>query len=302
MNKPLEAQNILSTHTAIKKENARLANLGSIIKNVRLRRGISRSILAQKSGISLRYLAQLESGNANPSITILKNISYSLNITLSDMIFVPQYNSKNENFLEYNLNKFSSLQLRKINDLIYKFDKENKLRKHKDKIALIGLKGAGKSTLGKKFNKEFNIPVFEISNEIRKIAGMDMSEIIELGGQGMYRRLEYDTIQSLYKKNKKLLILTGGSVVSEKETYSFILNNFYTIWIKATPKQHMERVIKQGDLRPMGSNPRAMDDLKNILKERIDLYHKADQIVDTENKTINESYELLKLKVNSFSK
>ena len=92
-----------------------------------------------------------------------------------------------------------------------------------DKIALIGLKGAGKSTLGKKFNKEFNIPVFEISNEIRKIAGMDMSEIIELGGQGMYRRLEYDTIQSLYKKNKKLLILTGGSVVSEKETFSFIL-------------------------------------------------------------------------------
>ena len=118
----------------------------------------------------------------------------------------------------------------------------------------------------------------------------------------MYRRLEYDTIQSLYKKNKKLLILTGGSVVSEKETYSFILNNFYTIWIKASPKEHMERVIKQGDLRPMGSNPRAMDDLKNILKERIDLYHKADQIVDTENKTINESYELLKLKVNSFSK
>ena len=297
MNKILETKNTLSSYTAIEREHTRLSNLGSIVKSFRSRRGISRNILAKKSGISLRYLAQLESGNANPTITILKNISHALNITLSDLIFVSDKKTSNLNFFENKLNKFSSLQIKKITDLINQFHKENNLKKNKNKIALIGLRGAGKSTLGSMYKEEFRYPIFEISHEIEKIAGMNMNEIIELGGQGMYRRLEYDTIQTLYKKNKKLLILTGGSVVSEKETYSFVLNNFYTIWIKASPKEHMERVIKQGDLRPMGSNPRAMEDLNNILKERMDLYYKADHIVDTENKTIDESYKLFKLKI-----
>ena len=114
---------------------------------------------------------------------------------------------------------------------------------------------------------------------------------MELGGQSMYRRLEYNAILNLSKKNKKLIILTGGSMVSEKQTFDFVLNNFFTVWIKATPKEHMERVIKQGDLRPMASNPKAMDDLNNILKERKNLYSQADVILNTRDKDPDTSYK-----------
>ena len=144
------------------------------------------------------------------------------------------------------------------------------------------------------YSKEFKIPLYEISSEIEKAGGMKISEIIELGGQGMYRRLEFQVINNLLKKNKKLIVLTGGSIVSEIETYNFVLENFYTIWIKAKPEEHMNRVIKQGDLRPMGSNPKAMDDLNNILKERKNLYLQADAVVNTENKNKNDSYKELK--------
>ena len=127
MNKILETKNTLSSYTAIEREHTRLSNLGSIVKSFRSRRGISRNILAKKSGISLRYLAQLESGNANPTITILKNISHALNITLSDLIFVSDKKTSNLNFFENKLNKFSSLQIKKITDLINQFHKENNL-------------------------------------------------------------------------------------------------------------------------------------------------------------------------------
>ena len=122
---------------------------------------------------------------------------------------------------------------------------------------------------------------------------MNINEVIEFGGQGKYRRLEYTAINNLKKKKKKLIILTGGSIVSEKETFSFLLKNFYTIWIKASPEEHMKRVIKQGDLRPISSNPKAMDDLNNILKERQYLYSKAASIVNTENKDKISSYKEL---------
>ena len=126
---------------------------------------------------------------------------------------------------------------------------------------------------------------------------MNVSEILELGGQSMYRRLEYDVISVLSKKHKKIIILTGGSIVSEKQTYDFLLKNFFTIWIKASPKEHMSRVVKQGDLRPISSNPKAMKDLNNILKEREKLYMKADTIINTENKNRDESFEELEKEI-----
>ena len=145
--------------------------------------------------------------------------------------------------------------------------------------------------------KEFNTPVFEVSNEIEILGGMNINEIIELGGQGMYRRFEYDIVSSFHKNHDNLILLTGGSIVSEKETYNYLLNNYFTVWIKASPMEHMSRVLMQGDSRPMNSNPRAMEDLNNILNERVSLYSKADLIIDTENSSIKESYSKLKLKL-----
>ena len=296
MNKILDQENNLLSIKAIEKEREGLINIGFIIKKYRAKRGITRQILANKSGISLRYLAQLESGKANPTISILKNISYSLNMTLSDMFFT--YNNETAiGMYDSRLMKFSSEQRKKVLSLIENIDRENRSKKNKNKIALIGLRGAGKSTIGKMFNKEFNVPLFEATNEIEKLGGMNINEVIELGGQGMYRRYEYDIISSIHKNHKNLILLTGGSIVSEKETYNYLLNNYFTIWIKASPKEHMNRVLKQGDSRPMASNPRAMEDLNNILNERISLYSKADIIIDTENFSAEQSYLDFKLKL-----
>ena len=296
MNKILDQENNLLSIKAIEKEREGLINIGFIIKKYRAKRGITRQILANKSGISLRYLAQLESGKGNPTISILKNISYSLNMTLSDMFFT--YNNETAiGMHDSRLMKFSSEQRKKVLSLIENIDRENRSKKNKNKIALIGLRGAGKSTIGKMFHKEFNVPLFEVTNEIEKLGGMNINEVIELGGQGMYRRYEYDIISSIHKNHKNLILLTGGSIVSEKETYNYLLNNYFTIWIKASPKEHMNRVLKQGDSRPMGSNPRAMEDLNNILNERISLYSKADIIIDTENFSAEQSYLDFKLKL-----
>jgi XRE family aerobic/anaerobic benzoate catabolism transcriptional regulator len=296
MNKILDQENNLLSIKAIEKEREGLINIGFIVKKYRAKRGITRQILANKSGISLRYLAQLESGKANPTISILKNISYSLNMTLSDMFFT--YNNETSiGMHDSRLMKFSSEQRKKVLSLIENIDRENRSKKNKNKIALIGLRGAGKSTIGRMFHKEFNVPLFEATNEIEKLGGMNINEVIELGGQGMYRRYEYDIISSIHKNHKNLILLTGGSIVSEKETYNYLLNNYFTIWIKASPKEHMNRVLKQGDSRPMGSNPRAMEDLNNILNERISLYSKADIIIDTENLSAEQSYLDFKLKL-----
>jgi XRE family aerobic/anaerobic benzoate catabolism transcriptional regulator len=297
MNKILDQENNLLSLNAIKEESIRLNNIGLIVKKHRAKRGITRKLLASLSGISIRYLAQLEAGKANPTISILKNIAYALNMSLSDMLFENEYNEIQLGTLDNKLSEFSSEQLKKVHNLVENIYRENTVKKNKNKIAFIGLRGAGKSTLGNMLNKEFNTPVFEVSNEIEILGGMNINEIIELGGQGMYRRFEYDIVSSFHKNHDNLILLTGGSIVSEKETYNYLLNNYFTVWIKASPMEHMSRVLMQGDSRPMNSNPRAMEDLNNILNERVSLYSKADLIIDTENSSIKESYSKLKLKL-----
>ena len=297
MNKILDQENNLLSLNAIKEESIRLNNIGLIVKKHRAKRGITRKLLASLSGISIRYLAQLEAGKANPTISILKNIAYALNMSLSDMLFENEYNEIQLGTLDNKLSEFSSEQLKKVHNLVENIYRENTVKKNKNKIAFIGLRGAGKSTLGNMLHKEFNTPVFEVSNEIEILGGMNINEIIELGGQGMYRRFEYDIVSSFHKNHDNLILLTGGSIVSEKETYNYLLNNYFTVWIKASPMEHMSRVLMQGDSRPMNSNPRAMEDLNNILNERVSLYSKADLIIDTENSSIKQSYSKLKLKL-----
>ena len=271
-------------------------NIGLLVKKYRLKRGITRQVLANKSGISLRYLAQLESGKGNPTVSIISNIAYALNLSSYEFF----YNKKDiieTNLINNKIKSFNSIQKNKVFELIDNIYKENNSKKNKNKIALIGLRGAGKSTLGNLLHKEYTYPLFEATSEIEKLGGMNINEIIELGGQGMYRRFEFDVIKSLNENNTKLILLAGGSIVSEDKTYNYVLNNYFTIWIKASPSEHMERVLSQGDSRPMSSNPRAMDDLNNILNERVALYSKADLIIDTENKSIQDSYKNLKTKL-----
>ena len=283
----------LSSIKNIEKEKLILNNLGHTIRKYRSQRGMNRQTLATKSNISLRYLAQLEVGNGNPSITILKNISYALNITLEHLLFSDSTKNTEVAYIKNKIDHYTQHQISTLLEFIDNIERKKIVKLNKNRIALIGLRGAGKSTLGNMYSKEYKIPIYEVTKEIEKIGGMNINEVIEFGGQGMYRRLEYTAINNLYKKKKNLIILTGGSIVSEKETFSFLLKNFYTIWIKASPEEHMKRVIKQGDLRPISSNPKAMDDLNNILKERQYLYSKAASIVNTENKDKISSYKEL---------
>ena len=285
----------LNSSLKIEKEKGILSNIGLVIKKIRIQRGITRDTLAIKSKVSLRYLAKLESGIGNPTISVLKNIAYALNFTLKELLF-SEYADNKTNLIKNKIDQYSNAQLEEILLFLNNLDKKKSNKINKKKIALIGLRGAGKTTLGLMYSREFNIPLYETTNEIEKEAGMKVNEVIELGGQSMYRRLEYNVIYNLSKKNKNLMLLTGGSMVSEKQTFDFVLNNFFTIWIKAQPKEHMDRVIKQGDLRPMASNPKAMDDLHNILKERKHLYNLADITLSTENKSENRSYkDLIKI-------
>ena len=174
-----------SLHSAIKIENEKidLLNIGLIIKRLRIQRGITRHTLAIKSSISIRYLAQLESGKGNPTITILKNIAYALNLTLKDLLFYKKNNTKVD-LIKSKVDNYNNNQLKEVLNFLNNFDKKTPKKINKNKLALIGLRGAGKTTLGKMYSKEFKVPLYEISSEIEKAGGMKISEIIELGGQG----------------------------------------------------------------------------------------------------------------------
>jgi XRE family aerobic/anaerobic benzoate catabolism transcriptional regulator len=157
------------------------------------------------------------------------------------------------------------------------------------RIALIGLRGAGKSTLGTKLAKALAVPFVELDREIEREAGTSLSEIFLLYGQAGYRRYERRCLERILEKNERAVIATGGSIVSEPGTYELLLSSCFTVWLKAAPEEHMARVIAQGDTRPMAGNDQAMEDLRRILEGRAMLYGQADVVVDTEGKSVEKS-------------
>ena len=162
------------------------------------------------------------------------------------------------------------------------------------RVALIGLRGAGKSTLGLRLGREMNIPFIELDREIEKDTGMPLAEIFSLYGQTGYRAIERRSLGRVLEEQERAILSVGGGVVSEKETYDYLLSNCYTVWIKARPEEHMARVIAQGDLRAIAGGNQAMDDLRRILEAREPLYRKADLYLDTSGNTVDESFQKLK--------
>jgi len=171
------------------------------------------------------------------------------------------------------------------------FGHEEKVRRMR--IALIGLRGAGKSTLGAKLSQEINLPFVELDREIEKETGMPLAEIFSLYGQAGYRAIERRTLECVLQENDRAVLSVGGGVVSEKETYDYLLSHCYTVWIKAKPEEHMSRVIEQGDFRAMAGSDRAMEDLRRILEVREPLYRKADMVLDTSSSSVEESFAKL---------
>jgi XRE family aerobic/anaerobic benzoate catabolism transcriptional regulator len=240
---------------------------------------MSRKVLAKVSGISERYIAQLESGKGNVSIVLLRRVSNAMGAHLEDLI--PSADPAPDwPVIRDLLRKASPGQIAQAKDVLA----GGATSAHRAifcGIALIGLRGAGKSTLGKLLAKKIGWNFVELNREIEAQNGLSVAEIIALYGQEGFRRMEQAALQSLLARKELMVLATGGGIVSEPLTFDLILSSFYTVWLKAEPEEHMGRVRRQGDLRPMADDRSAMAELRNILLSREPLYSRAAAVVDT---------------------
>jgi XRE family transcriptional regulator, aerobic/anaerobic benzoate catabolism transcriptional regulator len=270
-----------------------LGFLGKRVRELRNRRGLTRKMMAREAEVSERHLAQLEAGEGNISIVLLRRIAAALHVSLAEL-FAADAETRHEKVL---IQRFlERLPAHRVEDammrLLREFGEEEAERRKR--VALIGLRGAGKSTLGLRLSEETKVPFIELDREIEKDTGMPLGEIFSLYGQAGYRAIEKRLLESVLHEHKRAILSVGGGVVSEKETYDYLLANCYTIWIKARPEEYMARVIAQGDLRLMGGSNQAMEDLRRILEAREPLYRKADMYLDTSGNSVDESFAKLK--------
>ena len=267
--------------------------LGKRIRALRKRRARTRKILARDADVSERHLADLESGGGNVSVVLLNRIAAALQVSLAEL-FAPDTDEGVEKRL---IQRFlERLPAHRLEDVVYRlmrdFGHEEKTRRLR--IALIGLRGAGKSTLGVRLGAHLDVPFIELDREIEKETGMPLAEIFSLYGQPGYRAIEKRTLERVMQEHDRGVISVGGGVVSEKESYDYLLSRCYTVWIKAQPEEHMSRVVAQGDFRAMAGRDRAMEDLRRILESREALYRMADMMLDTSGASVDESFSKLK--------
>jgi XRE family aerobic/anaerobic benzoate catabolism transcriptional regulator len=260
-------------------ESGFLDQLGQRVRTMRALRGMSRKVLAKVSGISERYIAQLESGKGNVSIVLLRRVSNAMGAHLEDLIPAADPAPDWQVFRDL-LRKATPSQIAQAKDVLAGHG-ATAHRASFAGIALIGLRGAGKSTLGKMLAKKIGWNFVELNKEIEAQNGLSIAEIIALYGQEGFRRMEQSALNQLLARKELMVLATGGGIVSEPLTFDLILSSFYTIWLKAEPEEHMGRVRKQGDLRPMADDRSAMAELRNILVSREPLYARASATVDT---------------------
>ncbi|MGB8399293.1 helix-turn-helix transcriptional regulator [Bradyrhizobium sp.] len=263
-----------------------LEQLGQRVRTMRALRGMSRKVLAKVSGISERYIAQLESGKGNVSIVLLRRVSNAMGAHLEDLIPSAEP-SPDWPVIRDLLRQATPGQIARAREILSGQGAAAQRRMSFAGIALIGLRGAGKSTLGKMLAKKIGWSFVELNKEIEAQNGLSVAEIIALYGQEGFRRLEQAALGQLLARKQLMVLATGGGIVSEPLTFDLILSSFYTIWVKAEPDEHMARVRGQGDLRPMADDRSAMAELRNILLSREPLYARASAVVDTAGLSID---------------
>ena len=274
-------------------DQAFLRDLGRRVREVRDRRGMTRKLVAAEAQVSERHLAHLESGEGNVSIVLLRHIAAALGVSLVELL-----TSEVEDTVERRLIRrfLERLPQHRLEEVVFRlmrdFGHEEAVRRKR--VALIGLRGAGKTTLGNRLAKEMNVPFVELDKEIERSTGMPISEIFALYGQSGYRRIEKQTLERVLQDNAEGVISVGGGIVARQDAYDYLLSCCFTVWIKAQPEEHMARVIAQGDLRPMAGNDEAMDDLKRILEAREPLYSRADETIDTSGEEVDISFSRLR--------
>ena len=268
-----------------------LTALGERVRMLRARRGMTRRLLAQHSGVSERYIAQMEAGSGNASILLLRDVAAALGVAPAALL-APE--TDDASLLQSLFARLSEAQLREARALLLGRFAMAAGELRRGRVALIGLRGAGKSTLGKLLAEHRGVPFFELDREIEREARLSIGEIVEMHGQAGYRRLERVALEKLLDAHPTMVIAAGGSIVAESGTFELLLATCFVVWIRTSPEMHMKRVVDQGDLRPMADSRAAMDDLRAILASREGLYAKADYALETTHSSIEQSFALLK--------
>src|SRR6266850_2693218 len=255
MNAPLSAQ---------QQEHAFLARLGERVRAWRAEHATTRKQLSLASGVSERYLAQLEAGQGNMSVLLLRKVARAMGVA--------------------------------VERLVREEDGQQK------PLALLGLRGAGKSTLGAKLAQSLSVPFVELDREVEKEAGAPLGEVFAMYGQDAFRRFERRALERVLAAHPQAVIATGGSLVTDPGTYELLLERCRSIWLKAAPDEHMARVIAQGDMRPFKGRSAALDEIRKLLDDRDRLYGRANAVVDTSGKTVRQSLAELRKKTEERSK
>jgi len=234
-------------------ETAYLSRLGERVRAWRTEHGMTRKALALASGVSERYLAQLEAGDGNISVLLLRRVGHAMQVPVEDLV------------------------------------REQAATARNGRIALVGLRGAGKSSLGAKLAQALQVPFVELDHEVEREAGTALGDIFSIYGQDAYRRFEYRALDRVLKSHPRAVIATGGSIVTELQTYELLLQSCRCIWLRTSPEEHMSRVIAQGDMRPFKGRSAALDEIRQLLASRDRLYSRADAVIDTSGKPVRQS-------------
>ena len=254
---------------------------------------MTRKLLARDSGVSERYLAQLETGQGNISILLLRQIAAALDIPLGALVLQGADPPVDLVHTTEFLRRLPAAELAEARRLLVQHFGGVDAAARRGRIALIGLRGAGKSTLGAQLADRLEVPFLELDRLIEQESGVPLSVIFDLYGQSGFRRMERRCLDTVIERYPRFVLATGGSLVSEPATFERLLTMCFTVWLHASPEDHMQRVMAQGDMRPMAENRESMSDLKRILDGREPLYRKADATVDTGGHSEQQSLEAL---------
>jgi XRE family aerobic/anaerobic benzoate catabolism transcriptional regulator len=275
-----------------------LAALGERTRALRSRRGLTRKALAQAAGVSERHLANVEMGVGNASVQFLRQLAQALDCSLAELVGDETASSPEWLMIRETLRGRSESELgRARSSLAALFGAPASQAARRRRIALIGLRGAGKSTLSRLLAESGSVPFVELNRSIEAVAGCSLAEIHSLYGPAAYRRYEKRALEETVRRFPQAVIATPGGIVSDPATFSFLLAHCYTVWVRATPEEHMGRVLAQGDTRPMAGhagNHEAMSDLRRILESRAAFYAKADEVFETSGRTAEEAFLALR--------
>ena len=280
----------------VRAEREFLESLGARVRACRERAQFTRKRLAAVADVSERYLGQLEAGEGNISIVLLRRVAEALGVSLSELL-----SSEHEALTERLVRRFlRQVPGHRIEEMLIRLAREvgPESAARRERIALIGLRGAGKSTLGERYARELNVPFIELDKEIEREAGLPLTELFSLYGQTGFRQLERRCLDRILSDTPRAVIAVGGGIVGEPETFDRLLGKCFTVWLRTSPEEHMDRVIAQGDLRPMAHSSEAMQELKRLLKTREAEYLKADVSVDTAGLSVDAALAQLRAATN----